>query len=152
MIGLDLLGASGGSVYYRSRGCTLCGIDFPDWAKHTFGGVHTGGKIVLSAFGLSEVAKQLEQAEADAGLLPEWAGGKREGGDAAPAGGPQGPPGNYFIVPTPAPKAPPPIAAPEDPLDYLKSPEYRKRLAEVAAMRRRAGTGAASRARDLARE
>lgn len=42
-------------------------------AKDIFGGVHTAGKTVLSLFGAGVIAQPLEQLEAQAGLLPDWA-------------------------------------------------------------------------------
>lgn len=48
----------------------------PDWSdigKNVFGGVHTAGKILASAFGGAPLVAQVERLEQP--ILPEWAGG-----------------------------------------------------------------------------
>ncbi len=52
----------------------MIGID--DTAKDAAGVVHTAGKLILSAFGAGAVAQPLEDLENQAGILPQWAGGK----------------------------------------------------------------------------
>jgi hypothetical protein len=51
----------------------LLGIDWGDVGKSAFGGLHLAGKTVASAFGFGSAAQSLEQLEAGAGLLPDWA-------------------------------------------------------------------------------
>jgi hypothetical protein len=52
----------------------VIGID--DAVKDAAGVVHTAGKLILSAFGAGAVAQPLENLESQAGILPQWAGGK----------------------------------------------------------------------------
>lgn len=53
---------------------TIVGDSDP-WWKHLTGAVHSAGTLLLSAFGLGNVAKTLGDLEASAGILPGWAGG-----------------------------------------------------------------------------
>lgn len=68
------------------NGLDLLGVDWGEIGKHAAGGVHTAGKVVLSAFGAGSVASQLENLESKAGILPDWA---KAPADVAKAGGAQ---------------------------------------------------------------
>ena len=52
---------------------TILGIDWGDVGRTAFGVVHEAGKAVLSAYGGQGLANTVENAEAGAGLLPDWA-------------------------------------------------------------------------------
>lgn len=50
---------------------SILGIDWGDVGKNVFGGVHTAGKILASAFGAGALVAPVEQLESPA--LPDWA-------------------------------------------------------------------------------
>lgn len=49
----------------------ILGVDWNDLGKNVFGGVHTAGKILASAFGAGALVAPVEQLESP--ILPEWA-------------------------------------------------------------------------------
>jgi len=61
------------SSSYLAGTDALVGWTWGDVGKQAFGGLHTAGSVVLSVFGAGSVAKKLEESEAKAGLLPDWA-------------------------------------------------------------------------------
>lgn len=48
-------------------------MDWSELGKNIFGGVHTAGKVLASAFGAGKLAEQAEQLESP--ILPDWAKG-----------------------------------------------------------------------------
>ena len=56
-----------------ARDHDLIGVNWKDVGKNAFGVLHTGGKTVASFFGAGQLAQALEEIEAGAGLLPDWA-------------------------------------------------------------------------------
>lgn len=88
------MGASGLDVLGES----VVGVDWADVGRQAAGGVHTAGKVVLSTFGQKELGQKLENLEAGAGILPDWA---RTAAPTAP-----GAPARTGVAPG-APAAPP---------------------------------------------
>ncbi|MES2179850.1 MAG: hypothetical protein V4550_18460 [Gemmatimonadota bacterium] len=76
----------------QKRKAQVVGMDAREFGVNFFGGAHTGGNILLHAFGAGALGDQLTQLEAPA--LPGWAGGTA---DVKPG---------VFMPPPPAPKAP----------------------------------------------
>ncbi|MBI4150703.1 hypothetical protein HY492_01115, partial [Candidatus Woesearchaeota archaeon] len=51
----------------------VLGFDWADFGKKALSGVHTGGKVALSTFGLKDLGETLEETWASEGLLEDWA-------------------------------------------------------------------------------
>ncbi len=61
----------------------ILGFDIVDTGKNVFGGVHTAGKALASAFGYKGAADSLENYETKAGMLPDWAKSTKPGSPVA---------------------------------------------------------------------
>ena len=110
------------------------------WWQHAMGAVHTVGKVVLSAFGAGVLGEKLEQLEADAGILPEWAGGKPEAVATAPDGSslPVTAPDGSYVPPLPPGSARGTASAPFVPQPIPPSEQKKLREAEARKVAKRA--------------
>lgn len=95
----------------------VLGLSISDVGRNVFGGVHTAGKVLASAFGAGSLAQSVENLEAGAGLLPDWARSAPKPGassTSAAAAKPTAPtrPGAPSSTPVKKGKAAPASAAP----------------------------------------
>lgn len=83
----------------------IVGVDWGDLGKNAFGGVHSAGKVLASAFGAGAVVAPVEQLES--GALPDWA-------KSAPAAAKPGAIALPKLPPNASPtrRSPPPPVAP----------------------------------------
>lgn len=111
------------------------GVDLADVGRNAFGVLHTAGGIVLSVFGAGQVAKNLEVAEAQAGLLPDWARTDASAGipsaESAKASAPSGEQPSVFS------KSVAPIRLPGYSKAEARIQLAQKKLAEVKAQPKR---------------